>query len=246
MEPYDAIADSYDREHAGFEDDIEFYRSLIQEGPVLEIGVGSGRVAAALIEEGFEVWGIDPSTEMLDRARRRVDPSSARRLIQQRVEELALEQRFAVVLFSLNALWHVTQPDAQRRALERARSHCESGALLVVDSSNPLTMADRHADGLVRQRFVSRTPTETVLGHSAVWDDPAEQTLDMTLWYDVSPHGGHVQRHITQLRLRYLFRHELELLLQLTGFTRRQTYGSYDLDPYSSDSPNLLVVAEAT
>ena len=60
-DPYAPIADIYDFSYEDFDDDVEFYDNLARsvEGPVLELGVGSGRVALPLARRGHEVVGID-------------------------------------------------------------------------------------------------------------------------------------------------------------------------------------------
>jgi len=245
MDAYQVISQYYDLEHDDFQDDIDFLLQLVQEGPVLEVGVGTGRVAAALLEAGFEVWGIDPSQNMLQLAKARLARYTGIHLVCTTAGDLHLDQRFPVVLLPLNTVWHLPDSDAQLHALTALRRHCQDRALLVVDCSNPLSMADRGADGEVRERFTRDTEQGTVRAVAASWDDPAEQVLTISLLYDTTSTGGLVRRSTTELQLRYLFRFELELLLKLAGFSLLHLYGSYDLEPYQADSPNLIALALA-
>ncbi len=70
-DPYAALARFYDLDHAGFDADLDFWRNLakIVDGPVLEIGSGTGRVLFPLARSGVEVVGVDSSPAMLARAR---------------------------------------------------------------------------------------------------------------------------------------------------------------------------------
>ena len=61
----------------------------------------------------------------------------------------------------------------------------------------------------------------------------------------IAPDGS-LRRIATSFDLRYLHRHELELMLELAGFVQWQVYGSYDLDPYDDESDRLIVAAEIT
>ncbi|MFN3337910.1 MAG: hypothetical protein ACK42I_10490, partial [Thermomicrobium sp.] len=66
-----------------------------------------------------------------------------------------------------------------------------------------------------------------------------------TLFYDrTDKTTGQVTRQLARYTLRYVHRFELELLLELTGFTIEAIYGSYELEPLSDESPQMLVVAE--
>ncbi len=246
MDAYQVISQYYDLEHDDFQEDIDFLLQLVQEGPVLEVGVGTGRVAGALLEAGLEVWGIDPSQNMLQLAKERLARYTGIHLVCTTAADLHLDQRFPVVLLPLNTLWHLPDSDAQLHALTVLRRHCQDRSLLVVDCSNPLSMADRGADGEVRERFTRDTEQGTVRAVAASWDDPAEQVLTISLLYDTTSTDGLVHRSTTELQLRYLFRFELELLLKLAGFSLLHLYGSYDLEPYKADSPNLIALALAT
>lgn len=246
MDAYQVISQYYDLEHDDFQEDIDFLLQLVQEGPVLEVGVGTGRVAGALLEAGLEVWGIDPSQNMLQLAKERLARYTGIHLVCTTAADLHLDQRFPVVLLPLNTLWHLPDSDAQLHALTVLRRHCQDRSLLVVDCSNPLSMADRGADGEVRERFTRDTEQGTVRAVAASWDDPSEQVLTISLLYDTTSTDGLVHRTTTELQLRYLFRFELELLLKLAGFSLLHLYGSYDLEPYQADSPNLIALALAT
>ena len=70
-DPYAPIADIYDFSYDDFTDDIDFYENLAQsvDGPLLELGAGSGRVALPLARTGYDVTGIDTSASMLARGR---------------------------------------------------------------------------------------------------------------------------------------------------------------------------------
>lgn len=78
---YDALADVYDRTFPdGYSSDEEraavdrFAAALAgcgASGPVVDVGCGTGHQAHDLSTRGFDVIGVDPSTEMLAHARRR-------------------------------------------------------------------------------------------------------------------------------------------------------------------------------
>lgn len=245
MDPYRDIAAYYDCEHEGFHQDVDFYREIMPAGPVLEIGAGTGRITAALTRAGFEVWAVDSSAAMLDRARRRLAGDQRAHLVESSLEQLSLDRHFATALLPLNTLWHFATAEQQLEALRRLRTHLTDGALLVIDTSNPLALADRAANGASRLRFRGTCQGQPLVISSAAWDDEAQQTLTLALQYDTVRPDGLVSRVSSTLLLRYVYRAELDLMLRLTGFRPRQTFGSYDLETYQSASPSLLSLAEA-
>jgi SAM-dependent methyltransferase len=245
MDEYETIAPFYDCEHDGFRDDIEFYINMLPPGSVLEVGSGTGRIAEALGDAGFQVVGVESSRAMLDRARARLEGRSGIQLIQGRMEDVALPHSVASAILPLNALWHAPDPEGQIRLLSAVRRALVPAGLLVIDLSNPFTMADGGCQGEVRVRFRGTCEGHEVIGWSVAWDDRASQRLDLDLTYDVTTLGGSIRRTSTRLALRYVYEPELTLMLRMAGFSVRGTYGSYDLEPYDAASPSLIVVSEA-
>jgi SAM-dependent methyltransferase len=243
MDPYRDIAELYDREHDTFQDDVNFYRNVVTEGPVLEIGAGSGRVLAQLAATGLEVWGIDSSDAMIERARGRLVDAPNAHLALASATDFSLGQQFAFVLLPLNVLWHLDSLDDQLRALRMARRHTRPGGTLVVDVSNPLALLDQGASGEVRERSRWLSEEGTVVAYSSTWDDEAAQQLTVQLTYETVDASGSVRRKHSSLHFRYLYKAELELLLRISGYRLQQVYGSYDLEPYSGSSPNIIVLA---
>jgi SAM-dependent methyltransferase len=245
MDPYQHIVQLYDLEHDALEDDTTFYLNLITEGPVLEVGCGTGRIVERLARAGLDTYGIDPSEAMLAVARKRLAGLERAHLFHMSVEQLKLPYIFQSAILPLNVLWHLADLETQVQSLRLVRQHMLEGGMLVVDVSNPHTMADRQAANEVRLRFRSDSGTEQVYGFSAAEDAEADQTLHVSLWYDVIGSDGTIRRTGTEISLRYTYRFELELALHAAGFRVVQTYGSYDLEPYSTDSTNVLMVGIA-
>ena len=81
-DPYAAMADLYDLAYGDYVEDIDFYENLARatDGPVLELGVGTGRVAIPLAQAGHDVVGVDQSASMLVRARENLAAVRLRRV----------------------------------------------------------------------------------------------------------------------------------------------------------------------
>src|SRR6185503_16550943 len=124
--------------------DTQFYCDCARRfgGDVLELGVGTGRVAIALAEAGYNVTGLDLSPAMLERAGRKVagaPPSIAQRLtfVQGDMNAFDLGRTFPLILIPYRAFQHLLEPAAQRRALTCMRRHLAPGGHLVVDLFDP-------------------------------------------------------------------------------------------------------------
>ena len=257
-DPYAALPELYDLEHAGFTDDVDLYLRLAEVvgDPILELGCGTGRVLGPLAAAGNRVTGIDRSTPMLDQARSvlQVQPQSS--ADSQRVTlvegsmtaaEGAPGGPFGLVIFSLNGLMHLSGVVEQRAALKSARRALDPRGMLVVDLLNPTPELLATFDSRVRHEGSWQKSDGTTVDRFAVrTHDSAQQTIDTQLWYDLVDPAGHLQRVRSGFPLRYLAASELALLLELTGFVEWKIYGSYELDPYDDASERLIVTAEVT
>jgi SAM-dependent methyltransferase len=253
-DPYREIAALYDLEHAPFDADIELLLNIAQAvgDPILELGCGSGRVLLPLAEAGFHVTGLDSSRPMLDRATEAIDAAGFGGRVtlfegDMRRADDAPGGPFGLVIFSLNSVMHLPTVADQRRALEAARRALDPRGQLVIDTMNPSPEQLRHlADGphLEGSWHLEDGTTVDKWSHRRI--TPATQTIDTLLWYDRVDASGALSRVRSAFALRYVHASELALMLELSGFTDPMFYGSYDLDPYDSESDRLLVTAEVT
>jgi SAM-dependent methyltransferase len=251
-DPYRLIAELYDAEHADFDEDIELLLSVTEEldGPILELGCGSGRVILPLAEAGHQVTGVDVSPVMLERARCRVETASPALSVHlaemdMRSSDPALEGTFQMALYSLNGFMHLTTQDDQLRSLTSVHRSLRPHGMVYFDLMNPapeyleriaahpsLDWSGALGDG---RRVIKWTQREV---------DIHQQTIDTSIWYDLTGHDGQVRRIHTDFTLRYVHLSELALMLNLTGFGQPSAYGSYDLDPLDAQSERLIVTAE--
>jgi len=258
---YDPIARFYDLDHAGFDDDLPFYGEFARmvSGPLLDVGVGSGRVAVPLALAGRQVTGIDVSAAMLALARRRAAAAgvaSRLTLVHGEAATCSLPERFGLAYFSLNTLSHLLSRPEQLAALANVRRHLQPSGRLLIDQWNPhaSTAPDSSGQwvfGYRRQAEDGHWVTQSVTTSA----DPAKQELQTTIMYDEEPTapraarqeggGAAVRRTTVALQLRYFYRFEVEWLLLAAGYELEAVFGNYDLRPYSADSPRLIWLAKS-
>ena len=109
---FDLIARFYDLDYGDVEYDLLFYENFARrcESPLLELGVGTGRVAIPLAKAGFAVTGIDISEEMLVKARAKLDQKTSERvrLVQANIRQFQLGERFNMAFYPLRTFGHVS------------------------------------------------------------------------------------------------------------------------------------------
>lgn len=189
--------------------------------PVLELGVGTGRLARPLAATGTPVVGVDISGPMLARAAAKAGGPGPW-LVEADMAALPLtDHRCAGALVAFNTLFNLTAPGAQARCLaEVHRVLVPSGWLLVETIVVP--EADRPVQGVDVGRIdVDRL----VLTASRL--DPAERTIS----------GQHVEITEAGIRLRpwhlrYLSVVELDDLAGRAGFELVERWSDWDGTPF--------------
>jgi SAM-dependent methyltransferase len=253
-DPYAKIADLYDLEHADYDEDIDFYTGFVEStgGPVLELGCGTGRLLVPIAAAGFPVTGVDSSATMLDRARNRVEGYGLQRLVtlhqaSMTEADTAPGGPFGVAIIALNGLMHLVTGAAQRAALRAIHQALDPRGQLLIDLPNPTPDMLRAFDHSFTHEGTWFTGDGTRIDKMAARRlFPASQTVQTDLWYDQTAPKGEVRRTVTSYPMRYLYRAELELMLELAGFVEWQLYGSYDLDPSDDPADRLIAAAEVT
>jgi SAM-dependent methyltransferase len=249
------FAEVYDAIYAD-RDDVGFWRAMAAEadGPLLEIGCGTGRVALALARAGHEVTGLDLSAPMIERARAKLSAEAP--AVRERVSLVVgdmtafdLGRRFAAIMSPFGGFQHLTTVDQQLACLACCRDHLRPGGALVLDLFNPSPvptdlLQDEPADAEEEATLVEWTHGRrirswiTVVGYR-----PAEQVNECELVCEILEPDGTSRRISDAFPLRYLFRYELEHLLVRAGLELAGLHGDYDRSPFAAESPGMIAVA---
>jgi SAM-dependent methyltransferase len=246
---FDPFARYYDADFAEHDEDVAFYRQMASRtgGPILELMCGTGRLLLPLVREGHSVTGVDVAPAMLARCRanlKREGLEERATLVEADVTQLALDTRFELALIAINSFMHLPDVEAQLVALQQTHAHLTPGALLILDLFNPdprTLLADERV--LLFVKSFELEDGRSVQKYLIQRRDFATQTSHVQFIYDELDDQGRVRREIIPFTMRWLYRYELEHLLARAGFRVEVIYGSYDLDPFESASPQLLVVA---
>lgn len=234
--------------------DVAFYVDAARaaDGPVLEVGCGSGRVLLPTARSGVRVVGLDGSPAMLSacRARLAAEPADVRervRLVAGDMRAFDLGERFGLVTIPFRPLQHLVAVEDQIRCLEAVHAHLVPGGRLVFDVFHPNlrllldpARADAHED----------TP-ETALPDgrrfrraARVVPHLSEQWSAVELIYDLTEPDGTTRRTVQSFPMRWFYRYEVEHLLARCGFSLRAVYGDFDRSPLVDGLPEMVFVAE--
>jgi len=224
MSDYDAWAPIYDAWAAHMTEDVAHYVSLAREadGPIVELMVGSGRVAIEVVREtGKPVLGIDSSPAMLEVAGER----SAGLPLELRlgdVRDLELEEPAALIYVPFRSLGHLHGWHERRNVFERVARSLRPGGRFAFNSFvfNPSIAA--RIDGTTQdQNGVIHTI------HYAAADNRIDLTRD----------DG------ATLRLWWTTRSEWEGLIDVAGLEVEALHGGFEHEPYTDESQEMVWIA---
>ena len=233
MSAYDAIARVYDPWSVSVVEDVPFYvdEAVRSGGPVLELGVGTGRVAVAVAAAGVEVVGVDLSAGMLEVARERAALAGVHvDLRQGDMRDPPVEGTFPLVLCPFRSLLHM-ETDEDRRAALRAvsRGLSPGHGRFVFDVFTPAAddIADTHG------RWLEREP--------GIWERADWNEATRTLILRLRTHDTE-----TEMSLAWLSVPEWKELLREEGFVVDAVYGWFDRSPWRGGEDSIWVCRRAS
>ena len=229
--PYDAIAELYDPWSATVVEDVGFYLEEARRsgGPVVELGVGTGRIAVPIAADGIRVLGVDSSRRMLEICARRAALAGVD--VDLRVgdfREPPVTERVPLVICPFRSLLHMHTDEDRRLVLTSAHELLLPGGRFVFDVFTP------GADDIAQthDRWLEREPG--IFEH-VVWDEVA-RTLTLTVR---GPDGE------STMALAWLSADEWRVLLEETGFEVEACYGWFDRTPFTGGDDSVWIARRA-
>jgi SAM-dependent methyltransferase len=225
MSGYDGFAPIYDAWSADMTEDVGFYVELAgdADGPVVELAVGTGRVAIPIAERTRKrVVGIDSSPAMLAVAREKAEAAGVDLVLhEQDMGELSLERPAALVICPGRSLLHLPTWGDRRRVFERVAESLRPGGRFAWNAFA--------FDHRIAARLDGEWQDEPV--RHRIDYAPADNRIDITV--DNGP----------RISLWWVSRGEWEALLDVSGLETEALYGWFDRSPFDEESREFVWVA---
>jgi SAM-dependent methyltransferase len=203
---------------------VDVLAGLAGDGPALELGIGTGRIAVPLSERGVRVHGIDLSEAMVARLRAKPGGES----IGVTIGDFAatrVDQTFAVAYLVYNTINNLTTQDAQVACFQNAAAHLAPGGHFVVEVGVPD----------LRRLPPGQTAVPFTVGPDRLGFDE----------YDVAGQGM-VSHHFWRTEgggfdsmsvpFRYVWPSELDLMARLAGMSLRERWSDWTRSPFTAES----------
>jgi SAM-dependent methyltransferase len=238
---YDSFADIYEvwtDTAASTRSNLEFYVNLYTEeqGPVVELGVGDGRIAVPAAIQGRSVIGVDLSPAMLERCRLRATAAGVSdrvTLLLDDFRSFQIDEPASLIALPYHSLGHLLSLDDKRRAMANVFSQLEPGGRFVFDDFRMTpTLIDHMRRVQLRAEYRSAAGTNTLLWVTSLVDE-VSQSMTVVTWEDALTADGVLERRrYRRLSLTWLEPPQARRLLEESGFIVEACYGDFDRTPF--------------
>jgi SAM-dependent methyltransferase len=204
---------------------VDFLAVLAGEGAVLELGIGTGRIALPLAARGVRVHGIDLSPDMVAQLRAKPRGEDIPVTIGD-FSTTRVDGTFSLAYLVFNTINNLTTQDAQVACFENVAAHLEPGGCFVIEVGVP-----------AREPFRIFDLSETHVGVDEY--DAATQRL-------VSHHFSLVDGRWERLSIpfRSVSPAELDLMARIAGMRLRERWSGWQREPFTAESNSHVSVWE--
>jgi len=261
----EALARLYDLDLSDDPGDLDLYLALAARtgGPILELAVGTGRLAVPLAAAGHDVIGVDDDAAMLRRARRRATEAgvdAVRRLafVEHDMVDIRLSDLgdadlaggggAALVILGLNSILLLADRARQRRLIATMASVLAPGGIAVVDAWLPTVDDLVRFDGRLSLEWLRVDPESgrEVTKLAAARYDESSRVGTLTTIFDEPEPGGSPIRWTRTDALRLIGADELRSFAEDAGLGVEQLAGDYTLGPVGPGADRAILVATRT
>ena len=243
----DFVARFYDTIYSNLRSGVDsaFYLKKIKEakGPVLEIGVGTGRLFIPALQNGADIYGVDISPSMIEILKAKLDKKYRRRIFVQNAVDLNLKKKFSLVIAPFRVFSHIIEIKDQQRALNKIHAHLKVKGTFIFDVfvpklkmlvegiSNAIDFDGEYEPGKKLKRMVSMKT------------DLVRQISDITMKF-IWEENGREKSEEWNFSFRYFFRFELEHLISRSKLKLVKILGDFKENELNAQSQEFIVICE--
>jgi SAM-dependent methyltransferase len=210
---------------------VEFLAGLAGDGRVLELAIGTGRVALPLAARGITVEGIDASAAMAERLRAKPGGESIPVIIGD-MAQVPASGRFRLVYLVFNTLFGLLSQARQAECFGNVARVLEPRGMFVIECFVPDLSRFDHD-----QRVQARSVTEDSAIIEVSRHDKVQQRVT-TQMITLDGQG----MHLRPVAIRYSWPAELDLMASRAGLRLAERHGGWDRRAFTSASDSHISV----
>ncbi|GGB52331.1 methyltransferase domain-containing protein [Virgibacillus dakarensis] len=220
--------------------DIEYYIERLRhmDGRVLEAGVGTGRFLIPILEQGFNVDGIDYSKDMLNVCREHCKKRGlATQLYQASLENFQLSNKYKAIVMPTGSLCLLDNREDVINVLRRFQDHLEPGGRIIIDLLLP---HDFKAGEVTTEAFSLSNGEGITLERKSIAMDWINQKTVTYLKYEKWKDGKCMDTELQEFNLIWFGIEEFRSILLELGFININCSSGYVYDKYPTGADEVI------
>lgn len=234
---YDLI---YSSIRDGVDNDYYAEKIALANGPILEVGAGTGRLFIPALLNEADIYAIDISHSMLAILKQKLDSKFHDRLSVQDVRNFIFNKKFDLIIAPFRVFSHLLSTTDQLAALNNIFNHLNEGGRLIFDLyvpdlnllnlglRNHIDFEGEHAKGQLLRRIVS-SKSDLV--------SQISKTTFILEWQE----NNILERTVWDFDFRFYFRYELENLIERSAFKAHKIFGDFAERELGPESKEFIV-----
>ncbi|GIU70244.1 MAG: methyltransferase [Candidatus Woesearchaeota archaeon] len=228
----------------GYSEESEYIINLIEKfksnsKSILDLGCGTGRHAELISDNGYIVYGVDASEEMLKVAdQRRKGKESNLKFIHSRIQDLRIDEKFDVVTALFHVLSYQSSNEDLLKSFEIVKKHLTKDGIFIFDFWYGTAVLTEMPEIRVK-RLEDESVRIIRIAEPFIHYDKNTVDVNYTLLIIDKRTNETTELH-EQHKMRYFFDPELELICEMFGFKILSKYKWFTFD--NPDSKSWSVV----
>ncbi|MBL0371113.1 class I SAM-dependent methyltransferase [Rhizobium sp. KVB221] len=232
------LVDFYDLEN-GVWDDFGFCIELARDArSLLDLGCGTGQLAAMSADGQRRVAGVDPAAAMLEVARKR-DGGDKVRWVEAPAETVRLGEKFDLIMLTGHAFQVFLTDEAISAVLTTIAAHLEPEGRFIFDTRNPLCQEWREWVPDTSQRIVPHPVYGDVKAWNDVAFDDATAIATYQTFYEIAATGKTLS---ASSQIRFMGKPRLEALLAEAGLRADRWLGDWKGEPFHEQAKEIIPI----
>lgn len=237
---YDII---YEKIRDGVDNVFFLNKAANCHGPMLELGVGTGRLFLDALKKGADIYGIDISPAMIKVLHEKMSPSDRKRVWVQDAAEMEMDMKFDLIIAPFRMFSHVVEVEDQLNVLNRVEEHLNPGGEFIMDLFVPnLKLLDEGISDLkdFEGEYKKGNKIQRIISAKSNLIDQITNVKMKILWEE----GEKEISRIWDFRMRYFFRFEIEHLIRISRLELDIIYGDYNENILNPQSKEFIIVCK--
>lgn len=227
-----------------FLSDLHFYKKWLptnKDARILELCCGTGRLTIPIAQEGYNIYGVDYTSSMLEQAQAKAAKAGGLEInfMEADIRTFDLQEQFDLIFIPFNSIHHLYRNEDLFRTLECVKKHLKDGAQFLFDCFNPNI-----------QYIVENEKEQTVIAEYKT-DDDRYVLIKQTMRYESATQINRIKWHyfingefhsIQNLDMRLFFPQELDSYLKQAGFSIIHKFGGFGEEAFCNESEKQIYV----